>query len=267
MLGPWYDCGMVAFYLPGDIPVYSFSIFIALGACLGLFWIARQSGPKLALPRVEAGMWILLGGLIGGRTLYVVVSWLYYRDHLLEGLQFYRGGLSWPGALAGGLIALVVFAVLNRLSPALLAENLLPLLTTVSIGAWLGCWLAGCAYGVTSDAWWSLPSPDEWGVIANRWPVQIWGALLIVGFLAVLDLLVAPARLKPGYRALLGLLGLSLIQLGMTFLRADPGLTWYGLRLEAWGALAFCLLAVFGLLGYSYYLALEKFNKLEDNPV
>ena len=90
----------------GDIPVYSFSIFIALGACLGLVWIARQSSPKLALRRVEAGMWVLVGGLIGGRLLYVAVSWLYYRDHLLESLQFYRGGLSWPGALAGGLLAL-----------------------------------------------------------------------------------------------------------------------------------------------------------------
>jgi phosphatidylglycerol:prolipoprotein diacylglycerol transferase len=183
-----------------------------------------------------------------------------------EGLQFYLGGLSWPGALAGGLFALAIFAALNRLSPAPLADNLLPLLATLSTGAWLGCWLTGCAYGITSDAWWSLPSPDEWGVIANRWPVQIWGAMLVISLVALLDRLALPARLKPGYRALLGLLGISLIQLGLTFLRGDPGLTWFGLRLEAWGALAYCLLAVMGLLGYSYYLTQEKYNKLEDNP-
>ena len=258
---------MVAFYLLGDIPVYSFSIIIALGACLGLFWIARQSSPKLAMPRVEAGMWVLAGGLIGGRLLYVAVSWLYFRDHLLEGVQFYRGGLAWPGALAGGLLALAIFAALNRLSLAPLADDLLPLLATLSIGAWLGCWLTGCAYGVTSSAWWSLPAPDEWGMIADRWPTQIWGAVLIVGFFALLDRLADAARLKPGYRALLGLLGLSLIQLGITILRADPGFIWYGLRLEAWGALVFSLLSVMGLLSYSYYLAREKSNQLEEKPV
>jgi phosphatidylglycerol:prolipoprotein diacylglycerol transferase len=258
---------MIAFYLPGDIPVYSFSILIALAACLGLFWIARQSSPKLALPRVEAGMWVLAGGVIGGRLLYVAVSWLYFRDHLLEGLQFYRGGLAWPGALAGGLLALAAFSAINHINPAQLADDLLPLLATLSIGAWLGCWLTGCAYGVTSDAWWSLPSSDEWGVIAKRWPVQIWAALLIVGLFALLDRLSEAVKMKPGYRALLGLLGLSLIQLAIAFLRADPGIIWYGLRLEAWGALAFSLFAVMGLLSYSYYLAQEKVNKLEDHPV
>ena len=215
---------MVVFYLPGNLPVYAFSIFIALGACLGLLWIARQSKPKLAIARVEAGMWVLVGALVGGRILYVAVSWLYYRDHLLEGMQFYRGGLSWPGALAGGLFALLVYATLNRLPVAPLADDLLPLLAAISISAWLGCWLTGFAYGPTSDAWWSLPSMDEWGVIANRWPVQIWGALLLVGFFALLDRLSGMARLKPGYRSVLGLLGLSLIQLGLTFLRSDPGL-------------------------------------------
>ena len=258
---------MVAINLPGGFPVYVFSMFVALGACLGLAWIARQTNPKLALGRVEAGMWVLVGGLVGGRILYVAVSWLYFRDHLLESLQFYRGGLSWPGALAGGLFAVVAFAALNRLSPARLADDLLPLLAALSIGAWLGCWLTGCAYGVPSNAWWSLPSPDEWGVIANRWPVQMWGALLTVSLFASLDRLSAVARLKPGYRALLGLLGLSIIQLGMTFLRADPGIIRYGLRLEAWGALAYCLLAVLGLLSYSYYLAQDKFEKLKEHPI
>lgn len=212
-------------------------------------------------------MWVLVGALIGGRLLFVALSWPYYRDHLLEGLQFYRGGLAWPGALSGGLLALAAFAAISNASLARLADDMLPLLATLSIGAWLGCWVTGCAYGVVSNAWWSLPSPDEWGVIANRWPVQIWGALLMVGLLALIDRLAVSARLKPGYRALLGLLGLSFIQLVTTFLRADPGITWYGLRLEAWGALAYSLLAVMGLLGYSYYLSQEKLGKLGDHPV
>ena len=206
-------------------------------------------------------MWVLLGGLIGSRLVYVAASWLYYQDHVLESLQFYRGGLSWPGALAGGLLALVVFAALNHVPLAGLADDLLPLLAALSVAAWLGCWVAGCAYGIASDAWWSIPSPDEWGVVANRWPIQIWGGLLTVGLFALLERLAGAAWLKRGYRALLSLLGLSLILLATAILRADPELTWNGLRLEAWAALTYSLLAVIGLVGYSLYQVQAKLKK------
>jgi phosphatidylglycerol---prolipoprotein diacylglyceryl transferase len=258
---------VIAFYLPGQIPVYVYSVFLALGACVGLAWIAGRSSQKLALRQVEAGMWVLLGGLIGSRLAYVAASWLYYQDHILESPQFYRGGLSWPGALAGGLLALVTFAAFNHISLAGLADDLLPLLVALSVGAWLGCWVAGCTYGIASDAWWSIPSPDEWGVVANRWPIQIWGALLTVGLFALLERLAGATRLKQGYRALLGLLGLSLILLGTSLLRADPAITWNGLRLEAWAALAFILLAFIGLVGYSYSQAQAKIKLIEEHPV
>jgi phosphatidylglycerol:prolipoprotein diacylglycerol transferase len=258
---------MIAFHLPGGIPVYVFSIFIAFGASVGLAWIAMKSGQKQALHRVEAGMWVLLGGLIGGRLAYVAVSWLYFRDHILESLQFYRGGLSWPGALAGGLLALAALAAFSRLPLAGLADDLLPLLAVLSVSAWLGCWVTGCAYGIASDAWWSLPSPDEWGNVANRWPVQIWGALLTVVLFALLEYLTGSANLRPGVRALLSLLGLSLILLATTFLRADPGYSWNGFRLEAWAALAYSLLAIMGLVGLYFSQMHIKFEKLEDHSV
>lgn len=241
---------MVAFYLPGHIPVYVYSIFLAMGACLGLAWSAGRSSPKRAVPLVEAGMWCLLGALVGSRVGYVAASWLYYQDQIQESLQFYRGGLSWPGALAGGLLALAAFTAFNRLPPAGLADDLAPLLATLSVSAWLGCWVIGCAYGAASQTWWSLPSADEWGVIANRVPVQILGAIFTVGLFALIERLAETARLKPGYRALLSLLGLSLILLATAFLRADPAPVWNGMRLDAWAALVYSLLSLVSLAAF-----------------
>ncbi len=263
----WYDCNMVAFYLPGAIPVYAYSVILALGACLGLAWIAMRSSQKLALRQVEAGMWALLGGLIGSRAGFVAASWPYFQDHILESLQFYRGGLGWPGALAGGLLALAAYGALNRIPLAGLADDMLPLLAAISVSAWLGCWASGCAYGMNSNAWWSLPSPDEWGVIANRWPVQALGALLTVALFALLELLAAEAEFKPGYRAILSVLGLSLILLATAFLRGDPARLWNGLRLEAWAALAYSLLMLVSLAVYHFRQARLKSQKLEDQPV
>jgi phosphatidylglycerol:prolipoprotein diacylglycerol transferase len=258
---------MVAFYLPGRIPVYAYSIFLALGACLGLAWIARRSSPKLALRQVEAGMWALLGGLIGSRAVFVAASWPYFQDHILESLQFYRGGLGWPGALAGGLLALAAYATFNRIPLAGLVEDMLPLLAAISVSAWLGCWASGCAYGIASDAWWSLPSADEWGVIANRLPVQILGALFTVALFALVDLLAAGVELKPGYRAILSMLGLSLILLATAFLRGDPARLWNGLRLDALAALIYSLLALVSLAVYHYLQLRGNHPKLEDYPI
>jgi phosphatidylglycerol:prolipoprotein diacylglycerol transferase len=258
---------MVAFYLPGGIPIYPYSVFLALGACLGLVWIARRSRPTLAVRQVEAGMWALFGGLIGSRVSFVAANWPYFQDHFLEGLQFNRGGLGWPGALAGGLLALAAYAASNRIPLAGLADEMLPLLVAISVGAWLGCWVSGCAYGLASDAWWSLPSPDEWGVLANRWPVQILGALSTVALFALVERLAARREYKPGYLAIVNLMGLSLILLATALLRGDPAMLWNGARLEAWAALAYSLLALAGLGAYHFRQARLSRQKLEDYPV
>jgi phosphatidylglycerol:prolipoprotein diacylglycerol transferase len=255
---------MVVAYLPGGIPIYVFSAFIGLGACLGLGWVAWRANRKLALRQMEAGMWSLLGGLVGGRIAFVAANWSYFQSNFSEGLQFYRGGLAWPGALAGGLLALAAFTALNRVPFLQWADDLLPLLAAVSVAAWLGCWVIGCAYGPPSDAWWSIPSSDEWGGIANRWPVQIWGAALTVGLFALIDIRVGAARSRPGYRALLALFGLSLILLATAFLRADPVPTWAGVRLDAWAAAIYSALALTSLMVYTYHLTRTKLDKTNN---
>jgi phosphatidylglycerol:prolipoprotein diacylglycerol transferase len=258
---------MIAFYLPGRIPIYAYSIFIALGAGLGLAWITWRSSQKLASRQLEAGMWALVGGLMGSRAGFVAASWPYFQDHVLESFQFYRGGLGWPGALAGGLLALAVYAAFNRIPLAGLADDMLPLLATTAIGAWLGCWVAGCAYGIASDAWWSLPSLDEWGVVAYRWPVQILGALLTVGLFALVERLLGRADHKPGYRAILSVLGLSFVLLATALLRGDPAILWNGARLEVWAALVYILLALLSLAIYHAYQARLSRQKLKELPV
>jgi len=50
-------------------------------------------------------------------------------------------------------------------------------------------------------------------------------------------------RMPAGQPASLALLGFSLAMFLLSFLRGDPGLTWLGLRLDAWGAIGFVVMA------------------------
>jgi phosphatidylglycerol:prolipoprotein diacylglycerol transferase len=223
--------------------VYIFSLILGLGAGLGLVWAAWQASEKQASLTISVGLGVLLGGLLGGRVAYVVINWLHFQAHPLEIPQVWLGGMSGIGTLAGAVLALPIIAAVLRQPPGALADDLLPLAAFLIVAAWLACWLDGCAYGPAVHAWWGIPSKDEMGNIATRWPTQLFGAILTLGLLAALDW--GRRRLQiPGLAASLGLLGLSLELFGLSFLRADPAPLWRDLRLDVWGALGLAGVAV-----------------------
>jgi phosphatidylglycerol:prolipoprotein diacylglycerol transferase len=233
---------VAAFYLPGGIPVYGFSVLLGLGIGIGLAWVVWVSPKRQSRNHLSAALWVLLGGLLGGRAVYTALNWPYFQNHLGETALVFLGGLAWPGVLAGGLLALVIYSWASHLPLGRLADAMLPLVTALAVSAWLGCWLDGCAYGPATTAWWGLPGRDEWGTMAQRMPTQLLGALLTLLVIGLLDW--NKKRLHhAGQMAALALLGLSLVVFGLSFLRADPALQWNGLRPDAWAALAFTALA------------------------
>lgn len=219
-----------------------FSLLLGVGGAAGLIWVAYRAPEKKALSYVDAGLAALIGGLVGGRAVYVAVNWGYYHDHLVEIPQVWLGGFSGLGALAGSVLAIAQLALFVRQTFGELADALLPLATSMVTAAWLACWVDGCAYGAPVEAWWGLQARDEWGILLPRVPVQLIGALLSLGLFWSLER-ISDRLPVPGQAAGLAVLGLSLILFGLSFLRADPTPYWQGMRLEAWGALILAGLA------------------------
>lgn len=233
---------MIAFYLPGNLPVYAFSLLLGLGAAAGLAWAIWPQNERRAWGLIGASLCSLAGALVAGRAVYVLLRWPYFWAHPAESFQFQLGGLEWPGAFAGGLIFLAIYAWLNRQSFPTLADSLVPQLMLISLAAWIGCWLDGCAYGPESLAWWSLPIRDEWGSLGWRFPTQMLAALLTIALLWLADGL--RIRLQaPGLVFGLSVFGLMAVIFASSFLRADAGIFWNNLRLDAWAAIGFGLLA------------------------
>ena len=237
----------VAFILPGNVPVYSFSLLLGIGATLGLFWTARQSEAFAQPDNINAGLWGLVGALIGSRAGFVLYQWPYFQAHFIEIPQVWLGGLFWPGAIIGSLLAIALFAAVTHTAFGLLTDRLVPLAISLSVSGWLACWLEGCAYGPESSAWYAIPAWDEWSVMGDRFPTQLLGALLTIGLYSLLQIL-TPRLIDPGQPTSTTLLGLGVINYGLTYLRADPMLIWNGLRLDAWAGLGFALLGLVSLI-------------------
>jgi prolipoprotein diacylglyceryltransferase len=224
-----------------------FSILLGLGTLAGLLLAGWHAPKKETIRYVDAGVFALFIAVIGSRAAYVAINWGYYTSHPGEIYQVWLGGLSGVGALAGGVLAVLILALVWKFPAGLLADILFPLAGTLCITSWLGCWVATCAYGAPSTAWWALPGWDEWGVLASRLPIQLIGAILTLVLLWLID---QSSKHMPvaGLSADIGLFGISSVIFALSYFRADPVPIWHGLRLEAWGALCLIALSIFLLV-------------------
>jgi phosphatidylglycerol:prolipoprotein diacylglycerol transferase len=234
----------------GSFILYSYTVALAGGIALGT-WIAwRQARTRLSDPGIvlDAGFWALLGGIAGARLAYVAANWAYYADHLNKAINVSEGGLTWHGALAGGLATLALWAAVRRrrdpATPGMraLLDVAAPGLALGGALGWAGALLTGSAYGADASgyapplAWLTARLPDLYGVDALRFmtqPVMIVTCLLLVGLLwAVRRRLGA----RPGLLFALYLGLYALVDLLVWFLRGDG--TWRrGLWLWQWAAL------------------------------
>jgi phosphatidylglycerol:prolipoprotein diacylglycerol transferase len=237
----------ILFYLPGDIPVYASPILIGLGGTIGLAWIAWRTPTDLRIRYLNADLWTLLGALLGGRIFFVSLNWSYFQLHASEIPLFFLGGFSWVGAYLGGITSLLLIASLSNHKLGPLSDSLFPLLGTLTVSAWLACWLDGCAYGRSTTAWWGLAAKDGWGLVSTRMPTQLLAAL---GSTVWTWFLVSgPIRMEsPGATASLSVFGYALIALLMSFLRDDPSRTWFGLRLDTWGSIVLISISALAFL-------------------
>lgn len=226
-----------------------FSLLLGVGASLGLMRVVQHVPEKQALRWVLAGLGLLAAGLIGARAAYVGLFPAYYQAHPQAAWQISHGGLAWPGALLGGLAALLIAAWVLRAPLGLAADVFAPLFVYVSVTAWLGAAFSGVAYGaeIQRELAWALPSNQPDGILTYRWPLQLTAALTLFYLIWRLDRLSEGWRASGARAAVAGLLLAGHTAL-FSFWRADGGLVFNGLRVDTYTAALLAGLCLLGLL-------------------
>ena len=219
-----------------------FSLILAIGASFGLLWVLVTSPNAQRIHWLLAAWIALLGALLGSRLFFVLEHLFYYSKHVLEIPQFWQGGLTWEGALAGGVAVIPLIDRLGQWPFTLVAEKLSRLVLPLAVASWAACWWSGLGYGVQlqENFWWGMTATNEAGAIALRTPVQPLAIFSLLVFFGVLELWLNQGD-NATLRAPLTLLVLGTHMLLFTLLRADPAPSLLGLRIETWLALVYTL--------------------------
>ncbi len=222
-----------------------FSLLVGMGASLGLWRVASRA-PRNAVPQwLNAGLITLLVMLLGARLGFAAQRPAYFAAHVGEIFAYWQGGLSWGGAALGAWLAAAGIALAYRQSFMITVDRLFGLVGPLAVAAWLGCWSAGVAYGplLPAGTVWGIPALDEAGVTQLRWPLQPLAAASLALLFIVFERRVVYWK-TPGRAAALGLVVFSCHLVLFSFLRADPVLTWWGVRADVWAAVLLLLVSL-----------------------
>jgi phosphatidylglycerol---prolipoprotein diacylglyceryl transferase len=133
----------------GPMPLYGFGVFLS-GALIAGWVLAQRLAEREGLSRdVIARCYFAtaVSGLIGARVLYVLTNLRDFHS-LADMLAFRSGGLVFYGGVLGGFVGSLVSLRRTRMPWLAWADIAAPCLVTGSMLGRMGCYLAGCDYGV-----------------------------------------------------------------------------------------------------------------------
>ncbi|GBC78970.1 Prolipoprotein diacylglyceryl transferase [bacterium HR09] len=155
-----------------ELPTYG--VLLAVGLFLGL-WTAKRRAARAGLPAekvVDFGVWVVLGGLLGGKVLLVVTDPSYLTS--FAGIvALLRAGGVFYGGLLGALVVAALLVRRWRLPFWLLADSLAPSVALGHFFGRLGCFFAGCCYGASCSAPWAVVFSDPKAAEVSGTPLGV----------------------------------------------------------------------------------------------
>lgn len=152
----------------GPLTIHYYGVIIMLGALAGAYLVDRLA--KLSGEDNEVVWdclpWLLVGGIIGARIWHILtppasmvaqgITVSYYLTHPLDAIAIWRGGLGIPGAVFGGVIALLFYSRKKKISFLKWADFIVPgLALAQAIGRW-GNFVNQELYGAPSNLPWAI---------------------------------------------------------------------------------------------------------------
>jgi len=238
----------------GNWSVPTYTVVLDLGLILGLL-LTYFEGKRILKDgalALDLGLWMVIGGIVGGRVAYVLANWQAFSEDWARAVRIWEGGLSFHGAFLAGLLVMFLFSLFRlreqrRVSFWVLGDVITPGLALGITFGWAACALGGCAYGALGQGFGYAILPDLYGIAASRFATQL------TGFAFSLALFIGVWLLRgrwpfSGASFLMYLLLYFAGQFFLEFTRGDEALYWGPWRMAQWLDLVLALAAAVGLM-------------------
>ncbi len=168
----------------GRFPISSFGLFLLLAFLVGIA-LVRRRGKGLGIDpsrMLDAALYMIIGGIVGGRIGYVLVNLSAFAKAPLTILTIWKdSGLTFYGALAGGLIVGALYARSFGLRLRAFVDLCAHALALGYAVAMIGALLHGLYIGKPTGVPWAVQM-----FLDRRHPTQIYLLLASLGTYVVL---------------------------------------------------------------------------------
>ncbi len=222
---------MFPYYHIFNLTFASYGTLILIGLIFGgvvSYLLAKKYMPEIKLDVFLSFLFGALGVAIGGKLLYIIVSFpqiiqfLNSTSNTLQALQIIiSSGFVFYGSLIGAILALFIYCKSFHVSIERILYFLTPAIPLIQVFGRIGCFSVGCCYGVESESF---------GYVFKRSPIAPNGVRLfptqllesIACFIIFVIILILFHKIHNGYR-LISIYGIlySTFRFFIEFFRGD----------------------------------------------
>jgi phosphatidylglycerol:prolipoprotein diacylglycerol transferase len=171
----------------GGLTVHWYGILVAMGFFAGLWTASRRARLSgISAEQIyDLGPWLIIGGILGGRVLYVISYWKedFAANPFPEIFMIQHGGLVFYGGLIGAILAGMAYLRWKKLPVWKVADIMSPSIALGYVFGRIGCLMNGCCYGRACSLPWAIhfPPTHETGGMPVH-PTEIYDSLLNLCF-------------------------------------------------------------------------------------
>lgn len=242
---------MQIFLTIGNLNIPTYGLMITLGLLsanvIAYFMIRKYKLDMNDFIVIEG--YVLLGGFIGAKLLYLFVErnsidWYRFFHEQVYFSSIMRGGFVFYGGLIGGLLCLLLARKLHRISCSPYIHAVIFLVPWIHGFGRVGCFLAGCCYGIPYDGPIAVQFPENSLAPSHTtlFPIQLVEAIALLAL--AIALLILTLR---GFKNVLAtyLISYAIIRFFLEYYRHDPArgyFLWFST--SQWISFGMILLAV-----------------------
>ncbi len=136
----------------GPFTVYGYGLMIAIGI-LAAYYMGEYRAKSCGVDKERIFglvIWAVVAGVIGGKVLY----WITQFKEILEDpaiLLDLQNGFVIYGSLIGGIVGIILYCMKNKLNFWAYFDLAMPSVALAQGFGRIGCFLAGCCYGMERD--------------------------------------------------------------------------------------------------------------------